>query len=413
MKLVAACLLLLAPAAGATTWVVDAAGGGNFTSIQAAIDAASPGDVLLVKPGFYTAFTLGKDLSILGTATGPAPTVIGQSLLLMENAEIAGLRFGTLELLGASGVVLLDEIEVTGSGVGLAACDGMRVEGCAQVHIARSLLHGMDGTPTCESIGVGIVDSVVTLTGCTVTGGEGWGDGFLGYDGQEGLEISGDSAVLLAQSSVYGGNGGVPDVIFDGVGGDGAVAIRMNSGGESAPATCTVRGTSAMILQGGFGGFAGLQPGMDAFAAVAGSGTLTLSGVSYDPENFGAQLDVVMPSPAQPFMHLVGEDVPGAFKRLNMYGPSGTPLLLFASLNSAQLSLPGPVDGTIWLDLGTPVLILPFTLQGPELAQNLTFKLPASLAGLQGISVVFQGFAAGMGASGNHLATNPAHLLIR
>ena len=87
--LVAACLLLLAPASRAATWIVDAAGGGQFTSIQAAIDAAAPGDVLLVQSGFYQAFTLDKDLSILGTAVGSLPYVAGESHLLMDNAEIA------------------------------------------------------------------------------------------------------------------------------------------------------------------------------------------------------------------------------------------------------------------------------------------------------------------------------------
>jgi hypothetical protein len=406
MKTLVAACLLLAPSAGAATWVVDAAGGGQFTSIQAAIDAAAPGDVLLVKSGNYPAFTLAKDLSILGPATGSPPYVLGESLLLMDNAEVAGLRFSTLDVVGAAGVVLLDEIHVEG-----ATCDGMRIEGCAQVHVARSLIHGKDGDPFCESRALGIVDSTVTLTGCTLVGGTGWGDSFFGYPGIEGLDIVGDSQVLLAQTSVFGGNGGTPQISFGGQGGWGAEAIRVNWIDHEGPASCTVRGTSSIQIAGGHAG--GGIGGEDAWLAVSGYGTLTLSGVSYSPQQFGSALDLQMPDPAQPFINLVGNDGPEAFKRLNLHGPDGTPLLLLASLNSAQLSLPGPVDGTIWLDLSTPLLILPFVLAGQEASINLTFTLPASLTGLDGLRVTFQGFAAGMGASGNHFATNPAHLLVR
>ena len=411
MKTLVAACLLLAPSAGAATWVVDAAGGGHFTSIQEGIDIAAPGDVLLVKPGFYLAFTLEKDLSILGPASGPLPYVSGQSHLLMDNAEIAGLRFSTFKLVGATGVVLLDEIQVDGFIAGFDACGGSRIEDCAQVHVARSSIHGKDGDEYCESRALGVVDSTVTLTDCLLVGGTGWGDDFFGYPGIEGLDIAGESLVVLARTSVHGGNGGSPQIPFGGQGGWGAEAIRVNFGEQDGPAVCIVRGTGTTVLQGGSAG-QGIG-GLDAWVAVSGWGQLVLSGVVYDPEVLGAGLDVVVPDPPQPFIHLVGDDTPGSFKRLNMYGPDGAPLLLFASLNTAQLSLPGPVDGTIWLDLSTPLLILPFELLGQETAVNLTFTLPASLTGLEGLRLTFQGFAAGQGASGNHLATNPVHLLIR
>jgi len=68
----------------AATWTVCPAGGGcSFTDIQSAIDAASPGDTILVLPGSYPAFVLEKGLRILGvdpslvtvsmTANPPSP----------------------------------------------------------------------------------------------------------------------------------------------------------------------------------------------------------------------------------------------------------------------------------------------------------------------------------------------------
>lgn len=407
-------LSLLASPVTASTWVVDDSGGGDFTSIQAAIDAAQPGDVLRVKAGSYAAFTLDRGLSILGEP-GIRPFVAGLSRLQAGQTtgpiSIAGLELGSLEVLGASGPVLLDDLEVNGELPAPVGCQGMLIHGCAQVHVARSLIHGKDGDFACESRALRIVDSVVTLTGCTLIGGRGWGDDFIAYDGQEGLDVVGASAVLLSQTSVRGGDGGSPQILFGGTGANGAEAIRMSWGDARGAARCTVRGSDAATLQ---GGHAGLGIGaQDAFAAVTGFGTLTLSGVTCSPDNFGGGLDVVLPAPSQPFLNLVGGDGPRAFKRLNMQGPAGTPLLLFASLHVAQLSLPGPIDGTVWLDLGAPLLILPLVLQGQPSPVNLTFSLPAALTDWPGLTVVFQGFAAGLGADGQHLATNPAHLLVR
>ncbi|MEA1906348.1 MAG: hypothetical protein U9N12_05270 [Euryarchaeota archaeon] len=40
-------------AAGATTWVVDDGGGADYTTIQAAVGAASAGDTIEVRGGVY------------------------------------------------------------------------------------------------------------------------------------------------------------------------------------------------------------------------------------------------------------------------------------------------------------------------------------------------------------------------
>jgi pectin methylesterase-like acyl-CoA thioesterase len=58
--------LALSAAALADVHVVDASGGGDFTTLQAAVNAAADGDTLLVRSGSYDGFLLtGKGLSIV------------------------------------------------------------------------------------------------------------------------------------------------------------------------------------------------------------------------------------------------------------------------------------------------------------------------------------------------------------
>lgn len=61
----------------ATTWHVDQGGGGDFTSIQPAIDAAAPGDQIIVHAGSYTENLdySGKDLWIQ-SQSGPNSTTV-------------------------------------------------------------------------------------------------------------------------------------------------------------------------------------------------------------------------------------------------------------------------------------------------------------------------------------------------
>jgi hypothetical protein len=53
-NLIAGIVLLLAPAATASTWSVQRDGTGDFTTIQPALDVAADGDTILIGPGEYT-----------------------------------------------------------------------------------------------------------------------------------------------------------------------------------------------------------------------------------------------------------------------------------------------------------------------------------------------------------------------
>ena len=91
VALVISCFATLA---GAATWLVDQGGSGDFLTIQEAINAASDGDLILVRPGTYVEeidYT-AKMLRIEST-DGPGSTTIdggNQAAVTVASGEMAG-----------------------------------------------------------------------------------------------------------------------------------------------------------------------------------------------------------------------------------------------------------------------------------------------------------------------------------
>ena len=89
MKNLITCLVvcvLSGGAAFATTWTVDDDGKADFDNIQAAVDAASDGDEIIVMPGTYTGDglitvnTLGKEITLISKDGADNTIISGEGL---------------------------------------------------------------------------------------------------------------------------------------------------------------------------------------------------------------------------------------------------------------------------------------------------------------------------------------------
>ena len=90
MKYRVCCLIVcfLGCAAAADTWTVDVNGGGDYETIQAAIDASSDGDEIQVMPGTYISpinyviDTLGKAIWVHSTE--------GSGVTIIDGLQLSG-----------------------------------------------------------------------------------------------------------------------------------------------------------------------------------------------------------------------------------------------------------------------------------------------------------------------------------
>lgn len=375
IRLLVVSLVWTCSAAAADLWVVDSDGGADFPNVDLAVAAASSGDVILVRPGaafayFVTPLPADKSLTLVADTDESTPvrltelTIDGllEDLTLVVRGFSIGFTPGGAPISGSAPVCVQD------------AQGNVFIEDCA--------LDGLDGSDLCDDATPGVVlsqSASVTLTRCTITGGDGI-DGltalFCGgspgepaavvsgtsvafYDcsleggagGNEdqqlggprpaghGLEIGGGAVVTLAGTSVAGGDSPVPP-LFPGAGeaGDGLVI--------EAPAT--VRSIASTFEPG---------LGLDAVAIDDRAGVLESSG--------GVARSLAVPSP-------LGAGEPGV---LALDGVAGDDVVLFLSVEAGMLPLPLPKGA---LTLGPP-LVGPFvvgTISSPAGELDLPFVAP-------------------------------------
>lgn len=205
-------------------WVVDALGGpgSDFTDVDPAVDAASDGDTLLLRNGFYSDLVIsGKGLSVIADF-GATPTVFGvvvRNLGPAQYALVSGLTISSpfdvgLRVNQNMGGVWIEDCQIEGAyGEGLVAHPNFDP-------------HGKPGGVISDS-------ALVTFINCDVTGGTGdsglyWPDHWFG-GGASALEFRDVDSGVVQGCRLTGGHGGSVDSDDEsssgGSGGSGVLAL--------------------------------------------------------------------------------------------------------------------------------------------------------------------------------------------
>ena len=267
----AAALALVAPAQ--SVLVVQADGGGDYATLQAAIDAAVTGDTILARPGQYAGFTIDgfltgpRDVTLVGD--GPGVEVVGSAIVrnvaAPSHVTLKGLQLmpesGTpLELWDSTGLIRIEDCEVEpmlppplGDLIPASGQYGARIESCLSVTVSDCRIrcgqysgnfggHGLysvaskvylfdsdvSGSLVYHGVDVGAglraVDSYVRASGGSFVGANGvngsevdvglWITCTDGADGGPGVHFEGTTllkhALVTHDTGIHGGAGGWP-----------------------------------------------------------------------------------------------------------------------------------------------------------------------------------------------------------
>jgi hypothetical protein len=205
--------------------VVDASGGGNFTRIQSAVNAATAGDTILVKSGTYATFETGKGVAVVAD-TGANVLIRGhvriQALPAGEDVLLVGLQVTgnsyvpyqgeiALQLVGNAGSIRVEDCVLTGFispyPCQFSAGEGAYVQDSIDVVLARcTLLAGRSRSALYCNQG-----SQTALYECALTSSDAcWTNQFCqGPDGPHGITLRGASTFLFASGCLIdAGDGG-------------------------------------------------------------------------------------------------------------------------------------------------------------------------------------------------------------
>lgn len=396
-------MLALALSLTLQTLVVDAGGGGDYASLDAAIAAAADGDVLLVQPGTYAGFSTDKALSILGPGSGPAPVIVGDCEVAEAAAfTLAGLEVeGTVLVRDVPGRLELDALSIAGVGFPLT------ITRCAQALVQRSTVAGDRHPYSLWSFvdplaALRVEDSLLVAVQSTLTGGDGTLPDLDYAPGAHGLRALG-SSVTLVGCDVIGGDGGVYLTlgIFCEPGGDG---LRAEG------STVVLRGFENEV-SGGAGSF-NCDDGDS--ARLEGS-ALVHSGVELASGVVAIGGSQVVNPPNEPFLTLAGGDSPGATRRLLVHAKLDQVAVVIGALPAPPLALPG-VEGPLWSDFAAPFFAAGVVATGIAAPVTIPFALPADLTGLEGLTLSFQAAFPGLPGTvdpSSFAVTNPVDAVLR
>ena len=239
-------LALAVGTAAQSVWIVDSSlgPGTDFTIIQGAIQAAAPGDVILVRPGDYGNFLVNKGVKLMAEPGAPAPVISGICRVTGvpggQSAVISGLEATsnpipgfTLAVTDNTGSVRLQRCSLLGvnnpvgkrPALDVRRSPAVSLSNC-RLSVAEPLLGG--DVPSC----LRAEDAVIAMYDCDVDGGDGR-EAIPGADGEDGgiaVEVLG-GLLFVSSSELNGGAGGAGRPAADpepcGAAGDGGPGLRL------------------------------------------------------------------------------------------------------------------------------------------------------------------------------------------
>jgi hypothetical protein len=376
-RIVLAVLLLGAPALMAQDVLVvdkDQAPGWEYLSIQAAVDAAQPGDIVLVRGGTYYDESLkiiGKGLTLIGDIPG--------GVVLLEGVTIRDLPAGQTVLL--RGLWIQPDSWWANQdkyGVRASSCAGsIRLELCTLLAFYWGGVKRLS-SPVYEGLGLTDCASCV-LVDCTVRGGA---PQYNNSNGSAGDALLSLSSRVIAFGCTFTGQDAVPTLSpAPDAGGDGASL----QGGSLYAADCRfIGGSSPDACAAGLGIVADSTSLVliDTTSESTACGPPTSLSDCALLELPGPRRELFMQSPKREgeLLWVVADGEPGeavllliSLGTLDIFAPSlHAPLLV--SLSPALLVPLGTTDANGYLGPFLAVSPLPATLQGVSLYCQAAFQ---------------------------------------
>ena len=391
----------------AATIVVDVhdGPGTDFTKIQPAIDAAQPGDVICVRGGDYSSFTLTKGVAILGDTElfGPvvsfAPGVVIAAIPAGETVALHNLFMNNLELKGCKGLVVADRLNLAMSSAILGTGDTfvMSIAQCADVRMRQFGINPGNGS---GRDGVVVQQSRFEVDGASIDGAKGALGNPGGPDGGDGLVCGPGSDVRVSFSQVRGGQAGP--------GAAGGAGIVVTPG-----ATLRVNGTEENKLFGGWADCSG-SPGPAVFVDAAADARLSVrvgvfggtaacgpDGAAFD----GPGVAVIADPPDLSMVFSGGVAAVGVSSQVIVVGVPGEQVILLAGVDAVQVPAPAFLGNPLLVD---PVVVLPLGPMSPSGDIIFDATVPAILPP----GLVLHTQAASLRAGGQQFLSNSASIVV-